>query len=977
MRFSTDNILSAILVVIASAIIVVVSISIRQSYNVQRDFEALETSRQKVENFQHVLNAVLDNETGARGFLITGKEPYLLPIRYSVTNLKKELAVLREYSIANKIQLKIADSIAYYAAKRIAFSDSIVDLRSKEGIQAATNLVLTNRGMFYTDRIRYLCSVLQDQERKFLQFKQEDNKSSNKKLLAILYSILAVTFVLIILILQRIRRDFKAQRLSEQKFSALLDAAPDATVVVDANGQIQLSNQQVENLFGYSKEEVIGKPVEILLPHEFRSGHLKNRNNFFADPKTRPMGVGMELRALKKDGGSLPVEISLSPMHTQNGLLVSASIRDITNRKIAEEELRKIEERFHLMVTSIKDYAIFLLDTDGRVASWNEGAEKIKQYKSEEIIGKSTSVFYTEQDVAAGEPLRNLLTAKKEGRNETQGWRVRKDGSIFYADILITALYDRNQSLYGYAKITRDITEKRNTEESLRFLASIAANIQDPIISTDLEFRITRWNHAAEKLYGWTSDEAVGQRMSDMLTIVYPNESRDEVLAKFQQNGFWQGEVIYHNRASEMIYALTTVSYLRDENKNIIGHLALIRNITARKKMEENLNELNSELEKRVKERTNELLQSERKFKALVENNEGIISLFDKELNQFYRSPSALRITGYSNEERLAKKGYNEIHEQDQDGFHECINQVMQSPGKVFHLTFRYKHREGHYIWLAAAFSNMFHDPAINAIVVNMWDITERKEAELEIHRLNKSLEEKVQERTEELQRANGEMEAFTYSVSHDLRAPLRGIIGFTSIIQEEYVSKLDEEANRLISVVKANTLKMGHLIDDLLTFSRIGKKDILKSYVSTADIVNQLVEEFKSTAEGNKINWTIHSLPGVHADANTIRQVWINLLSNAVKYSGLQEEPVIEVGTVNKDGRLVFFVKDNGVGFDPTYAKKLFKVFQRLHSSEEFEGTGVGLAIVEKIISKHGGQVWAEGKIDEGASFYFFIPEE
>ncbi|MEO6723548.1 MAG: ATP-binding protein [Ferruginibacter sp.] len=233
-------------------------------------------------------------------------------------------------------------------------------------------------------------------------------------------------------------------------------------------------------------------------------------------------------------------------------------------------------------------------------------------------------------------------------------------------------------------------------------------------------------------------------------------------------------------------------------------------------------------------------------------------------------------------------------------------------------------------------------------------------------------LENKVAERTAQLETANKEMESFSYSVSHDLRAPLRGIIGFTSILEEKYINGLDAEAKRLSSIIKNNTLKMGNLIDDLLAFSKLGRSDLVKTHINTKELVKDVI---KGLDAGKNIVWEIGPLPDMKGDPNTIRQVWINLISNAIKYSRNNEQPKIDIGTTHQNGQVSFFVKDNGVGFDQKYAGKLFKVFQRLHASNEFEGTGIGLAIVEKVISKHGGNVWVEAEKNNGAKFFFEIP--
>jgi len=250
----------------------------------------------------------------------------------------------------------------------------------------------------------------------------------------------------------------------------------------------------------------------------------------------------------------------------------------------------------------------------------------------------------------------------------------------------------------------------------------------------------------------------------------------------------------------------------------------------------------------------------------------------------------------------------------------------------------------------------------------------------LQNHRLeefNQNLEQKVTERTAQLESANREMEAFSYSISHDLRAPLRAVIGFTSILEEDYASKLDAEAQRVTAVIKNNTLKMGQLIDDLLAFSRTGKLEIMKTDVDTNELLKEVISESIRTNQSTTIRWEVNRLPSVKADANAIRQVWVNLVGNAVKYSAKKQCPQIEIGSFVKGDQTVFFVKDNGAGFDQQYQHKLFRVFQRLHSADEFEGTGVGLALVEKIVSKHMGKVWAEGIVDKGASFYFSLPSQ
>ncbi|HEY5896148.1 MAG TPA: PAS domain S-box protein [Burkholderiales bacterium] len=504
------------------------------------------------------------------------------------------------------------------------------------------------------------------------------------------YGLLASGFVLTVLLLENNGLHARLAR-ANRELDDLYNQAPCGYHSVDENGLIIRMNDTWLRWLGYSREEVVGKlrHADLMTP--------QCAERFWKEvfPLFKKQGWLKEVQFdyVRKDGTTFPASLQTSTIYDRQGryLMSRTTVFDITEAKRTETALRDAEQRIRLLIDGVKDYAILTLDPEGRIISWNAGAQLIKGYAAKEIIGQHFSVFYPQDKIDAGWPQRELELAASRGHFEDEGWRLRRDGSRFWANVIITAMRDESGALRGYSKITRDLSERRRAEEAVQAL--------------------------------------------------------------------------------------------------------------------------------------------------------------------------------------------------------------------------------------------------------------------------------------------NKELESFTYSVSHDLRAPLRAVDGYGRMLDEDYGPSLDEEGRRMLGMVRSSARQMAQLIDDLLAFSRLGRQEPNKIPVEMGQLVREVSTEL--VAPGAPVSLQVRPLPPARADRMLLRQVWTNLVSNALKYSGKRECPEIEIAGREEAAENVYWVRDNGAGFDMRYAHKLFGVFQRLHAMDEFPGTGVGLAIVQRVVTRHGGRVWAEGAPDAGACFYFSLPRE
>jgi PAS domain S-box-containing protein len=629
---------------------------------------------------ESVISGLRSEESGVRYFMITGRKDFIGPCREAAQATGESLTRLKVLLADNPVQMARLSLLQKEEQARLDQMDAMTGTRRR---------IAASSGLTWLDGTRRLINVMESEENRLLELRaRQEQEASRQALFSISFLCLLTLGLFAIAI-----RMMTSENQALTRYARFFSLSVDMFGIADFDGHFKEVSDIWETVLGYPKEELLRRPyLEFVHPDDRPKTSTEAAKN--AEGITT---LSFENRYRCKDGSYKWLLWNTRAVPEER--LIYAVARDITGRKKIEELLQVSEERFRLIVDGIKDYAILMLSPDGVVQTWNTGAERIKGYQGEEIIGNNFSLFYTPEAIQDGLPRKMLQAAAAEGRHEQEGWRVRKDGSRFMADTVITALRDKDGELRGFAKITRDVTERKRTENSLR-------------------------DHAKK------------------------------------------------------------------------------------------------------------------------------------------------------------------------------------------------------------------------------------------------------------LEQANLELDAFSYSVSHDLRSPLRAIDGFSEILQEEYAPRLDAEGQRLLGVICNSARQMGKLIDDLLAFSRLGRKGLETTPVDMEALADSVVSQLKALEPERAIVIERGMLPAARGDIALLQQAVANLVSNALKFTRRKPDARVEIGSKKEAGGCVYYVADNGAGFDMQYSKKLFGVFQRLHGADEFEGTGIGLALVQRIITRHGGRVWAEGKLGEGATFYFTLPD-
>jgi len=612
-------------------------------------------------------------------------------------------------------------------------------------------------------------------------------------------------------------RQSREWKVADHNFRRLLELAPDAMVVVNQLGNIVLVNSQTENIFGYKREEILGKAVEKLIP---------DHSKFLAQCHSQSFNTGLELYALRKDGTEFPVEISLSPLETEVGLLVSSVIRDITERKQFEHDLKKQKELFQIILNSLAD-GVIVADHLGRFLVVNKAAQQMTGIDYKEVpIDKWSEhygfyqmdniSFYPTQDLALVQAIcgKSVVDSEMHIRNAhvpNGAWLSINGAPMELGD---------GESKVGVI-VFRDISKRKQTEQNNAQLAAIVESTSDAIIGTNLDGTIINWNESAIKMFGYSKSEVANR--PDSIIIPVDHLAEEEAIVKRLMTGAestTRHESVRQTKHGNLIPVSLTISTIKDQTGNIIGISKIARDVTDSKEAEQT---------------------------------------------------------------RLA---------------------VAQ-----------------------------------------------------------------------ELKRSNAELQQFAYVASHDLQEPLRGVAGCLEIIEETYKGKLDEKMDKLIRHAIDGASRMHALIDDLLSLSGVTIKDMTIKPADLSLVLDSALANLEAPIKASQAVITQDPLPVLAVDSTYCIQLFQNLISNAIKFRA-DRQLKIHVGAKHEEKHWLFSVSDNGIGFKQEYIDRIFLPFKRLHTREQYPGTGIGLAICKRIVERHSGKIWAESEEGKGSTFYFTISD-
>jgi PAS domain S-box-containing protein len=926
----------------------------------------------------------IDIETGARGFGATGEEVFLQPYFSGNQYIHSDLDELTQLIVDNSQQQRLQKLKPQIETGR-AIAEALVADRRHTG--AVPPIATFAQGKQRMDAVRAIIDEMRNAQISLLDRRTQRSEAARRRatsftFISTLAGILLLLFAGLItrrqighstklrgeiqilnadleqrvhdrtkalqIEVQERERAEDATRAGERRYRQLFECSSNGIcfneLVFDAEGQpVDFRwldvNPSYEVLTGLRHEQVSGRCASEVLP---------TLEPYWLDLFNRVVATG-ESASFEQFASPLGRCYQGNAFRTEAGKF-AVSFTDVTERRRAEEALRESGQRLQNIIESAMD-AIITVDAEQRIVIFNQAASTMLRCPVAEALGQPLERFIPQRFRGA-----HGAHVSKFGNSETTSRAMgslaslrglRADGVEIHIEASISQVESFGKKLFSV--ILRDVTEREKAETAMRELAAIVTSSSDAIISKTLEGVVTNWNPGAQFIYGYTAGEMIGQSVTRAVPPDRLDEFRSIMELVRRGERVHDCETVRIRKDGQRIHVALSVSPLRDQIGKLIGASTIARDITERKKAEQALLE---------NTRLLDLTQ------VLVRDMDSRIVMWNQGSEKLYGFTRDEAVSSISHE--LLKTQFPEPIE----AIDEKLKRTGRWEGELVH-----RRRDGSVLVVASVWV-LHRDQQgrpLHILEANT-DVTLKNAAEQEIRKLNNELEQRVHERTAQLEAANKELEAFTYSVSHDLRAPLRHISGFSRMLAEEAGPVLPPDAQHYLERIQGGTRRMGMLVDDLLNLGRIGRQTLRLQVAEVRPIVDELIDELQPESVDRQIEWRIGVLPVLDCDPGLLKQVLQNLLANALKFTKSRAPAIIEVGQEQEDGKPVIFVRDNGVGFNMKYSDKLFGVFQRLHRQEDFEGTGVGLATAQRIIQKHGGRIWAEAEIDKGAAFYFTI---
>ena len=743
---------------------------------------------------------------------------------------------------------------------------------------------------------------------------------------------------------------------SEKRYRRLIDTAYEGIWTINAQGRIEYVNQRMTEMLGYSVEEILDRSV-----FEFMDEGVRSEAKRKFERCKQGIKEQFDFCYRRKDGSELWTIVSTNPIFGETGEFQGAiaMITDMSARVLAEEALHKSEERFRLAIDNFPDtFAIY--DANRRIQFVNARGIELTGKSLEEFIGHTDEEVWSCEVTDTYLPLLERAVETRTSQTKECDITLPDIGKLSMV-VKYVPLLDERGEIYSILGITYDITERQQAEEALResearFRRLFESNIIG-IIFPDLSGNILEANDAFLKTVGYTREElTAGKVRWDTITPPEYRPLDERALKELRTSGVCAPfEKEYICKDGSRVPVLLAGALLEGSQERTV---CFVLDLSDRKQAEEALRE------------------SEERFRNMADIAPVMIwmSGVDKLCNYFNKP--WLGFTGRTMEQELGNGWTQGVHP---DDFQYCLDTYGSAfdARKEFRREYRLRRFDGEYRWVFdTGIPRFAREGSFLGYIGSCIDLSDRKQAEAEIRQFNEILEQRVKERTIQLEAANQELESFSYSVSHDLRAPLRHISGFVELLERRTAATLDETSLRYLNTIAQTAKHAGTLIDNLLAFSRMGRTEMGYTTLNMYQLVREVQRDLELETNGRAIHWQVEKLPQVQGDPSMLRLVLANLIQNAVKYTQTRALAEIAIGSTDNEHDVIFFVRDNGVGFDMRYVHKLFGVFQRLHTAEEFEGTGIGLANVRRIIHRHGGRTWAEGAVDRGATFYFSLPK-